>query len=383
MIPKFVYELRNHHPTGAIAERLEDVEYQLRALWGLWAYRTDCGAYRAAQEFARRFTVIAERQVDSFDVFIGYRITAISLHYLGDQVHARRHLEIVLRRYAPPQDSSDTFRFLVDQRVMAQMILARILWLQGYPDQAQRTSEAAIEAARSSDHVMTLCNALADAECMVALWRGDLPAAERSVALLLDNAAKHGLPVLHIRGRCLQGILLVRSGDVAGGLRLFGAALNDLRATRSALRYVIFLAAQAEALAAAGDIARGRAAIEEAIARAEHDEESWCMAELLRVKGEIVLMEGAPAAATTAEDCFRTALDWARRQGTLSWELRVAASLARHWLSQARFKEAHQLLAPIYGRFSEGFETADLKTAEALIEDLRSPCDGRPGRKVE
>jgi predicted ATPase len=91
---------------------------------------------------------------------------------------------------------------------------------------------------------------------------------------------------------------------------------------------------------------------------------------LLRVKGELFLLQGAPGAAAAAEDYFRQALDWARRQGALSWELRAGTSLARLWRDQGRRKEAQQLLAPIHGRFTEGFETADLKAAKAVIDEL-------------
>jgi predicted ATPase len=112
-------------------------------------------------------------------------------------------------------------------------------------------------------------------------------------------------------------------------------------------------------------------AIDEALARSERDEERWCVAELLRVKGELILSEGAPDAATVAEDHFTQALDWARRQGALSWELRSATSLARLWRDQNRAKAAREILAPVYDRFTEGFETADLKAAKLLLDGLR------------
>ena len=123
----------------------------------------------------------------------------------------------------------------------------------------------------------------------------------------------------------------------------------------------------AEALGRAGQIADGLAAIEEAIERAEHTEERWLFAELLRVKGELLLLQDAPGAAAAAEDHFRQALDWARRQGALSWELRAATSLARLLRDQGRSAEALALLQPVYDRFTEGFETADLQAARNLL----------------
>ena len=120
----------------------------------------------------------------------------------------------------------------------------------------------------------------------------------------------------------------------------------------------------------AGQIADGLAVIEEAIARSERTEECWAMAELVRVKGELLLLQGAPGAAAAAEDHFRQALDWARRQGALSWELRAATSLARLLQNQDRPANAIACLQPIYDRFTEGFGTTDLIAAKQLLGKL-------------
>jgi predicted ATPase len=104
--------------------------------------------------------------------------------------------------------------------------------------------------------------------------------------------------------------------------------------------------------------------------RAERTEERWLIAELLRVSGELLLLRGDPGAAATAEAQFRQALDWARRQGALSWELRAATSLARLWRAQRRLADATALLQPVYDRFTEGFATADLKAAKVLLDSL-------------
>jgi predicted ATPase len=136
----------------------------------------------------------------------------------------------------------------------------------------------------------------------------------------------------------------------------------------------------AEALGAVGQVAEGLKTIEEALARSERGEGRWNLSELLRVKGELLLLEGAPNAIAAAEDHFRDALDWACRQGALSWELRTATSMARFWREQARSDEAIALLTPIYDRFTEGFDTADLTAAKALIEDLRKRPPARQSR---
>jgi predicted ATPase len=127
----------------------------------------------------------------------------------------------------------------------------------------------------------------------------------------------------------------------------------------------------AEGLGTAGQIADALDAIDDAIARAERTEELWQIAELLRVKGELVLSQDAAPQAAAAEDYFLRALDWGHRQGALSWELRAAASLARLLRDQGRSAEALSLLQPVYDRFTEGFETADLKAAKALLDSLQ------------
>src|SRR5215472_14135473 len=106
------------------------------------------------------------------------------------------------------------------------------------------------------------------------------------------------------------------------------------------------------------------------LARSERNEEHWCTAELLRIKGELVLLEGTTDAAARAEDHFRQAVDWARRQGALSWELRAATSLTQMWHNQGRSQEARELLSAVSDRFTEGLETVDLRTAKALLGSL-------------
>ncbi len=152
-------------------------------------------------------------------------------------------------------------------------------------------------------------------------------------------------------------------------MQLLRAGLDEFGEAGSAvLRFIAFL--MAEALGRAGQNADGLAAIDEAIARSERTEERWAMAELVRVKGELLLLQGASGAAAAAEGHFRQALDWARRQGSLSWELRAATSLARLLRNQDLPAEGLAILQPVYERFTEGFETADLLAAKRLLDEL-------------
>jgi tetratricopeptide (TPR) repeat protein len=287
-----------------------------------------------------------------------------SQYYLGDFSSSRRHLENVLAHYVTPARKWHSVRFEVDQRAAARAYLARVMWLQGLPDQAMRTAERSV--ADATNHAISLGLALAMAACPIALLTGDLAAAEHYVEMLLDHSTRHALARWRAFGRSYQGVLLIQRGDLSNGLRLLRAGFDERGAAGSVPRFFTFR--MAEALGRSGQIADGLAAIEEAIVSSERSEERWATAEFLRIKGELLLLRGGAAA--TAEAHFRQALDWARRQGALSWELRCATSLARLWRNLARSNEAGELLAPVYNRFSEGFDSADLEAAKALLKDL-------------
>jgi len=187
--------------------------------------------------------------------------------------------------------------------------------------------------------------------------------------MLLDHSARLAMAIWQARGQCFKAVLLIKRGRVNTGLRLLRSALDELCETGSILCDSAFLCGL-EGLARAGQVAEGLAAVDETLARSESNEERWCIAELLRVKAEITLSQNAPGAVAAAEDHFRQALDWARRQGALSWELRASTSLARMWRNQGRSEAARELLAPVFGRFTEGFETADLKDAKSVLDGL-------------
>ena len=212
----------------------------------------------------------------------------------------------------------------------------------------------------------------------MALFTGDLAATESYVAMLLDISAAHALPIWPSRGHRFRGTLLIRNGDFDTGLPLLRTALEQAPEASFQPRFTWFLGELAEGLGRAGQIAQGLEVIDEALARSERNEDRWCIAELLRIKGELLLLQGGSGTAAATEHHYHQALGWARRQGALSWELRAATSLARLLRDQNRSSEAIALLAPIYGRFSEGFETADLKAAKALINSLPVTAGARP-----
>jgi predicted ATPase/DNA-binding winged helix-turn-helix (wHTH) protein len=348
-----------------LAVEVGDPDYQLRSIWGLFAGSFNRGDFRASLGFAERFTRVA---ADAAGRLIGERLVGTALHSLGEQALARRHIEHMMAGYTPPVTSTHMIRYQNDQMIAAHRVLAPILWLQGFPEQAMSMVEGAVTDALALGHALTLCNLLAQAACPVAFLCGDLGAAKRFTAILVDHATRHSLDVWNTYGRCFEGLLATREGNFDAGLNLLREAGNHMRQVGFLQYYTPWLGHFAEALGAVGQNAAGLAAIDEAIARAESTEELWCLAELLRIKGGLLLQDAAHAHA--AEDCFYKAQKVARDQDVLSWELRVAASLCRMRMTQGRHAEARNFLAPVYSRFTEGFATADLRDARALLESF-------------
>ena len=356
--------------TLEVAESLDDVEYQLRALRGLWAHRVNAGEYRASLAIAYKFGELAATAGDPAALGAADRMAGIILHYLGDQSGARQHLERRLARTGSPVGSA--IRFLIDQRVATRSLLARILWLQGFPDQAATSARLAVDEAEVSGHALSLCHALAQAACPVAALNGDVEAAASFTSILVDRSKELGLAGWIARGHCYQGVVLIMHADFAAGLPLLSDALDELHEGGAVPGYPAFLAIFASGLGLAGQAIQGLAVVDQALELSERHEERWCLPEVLRNKGELLLLEGSVGAALAAEDYFRQALDWARRDATLSYELRAAISLGRLWRHLGRGTEAHDLIASVYGRFTEGFETADLVAAKGLLQELRA-----------
>src|ERR1700730_14823046 len=353
------------------AERLDDVVSQLRALWAMWSYRFNIGENRAAQPLAERFSHLARHAGDRADVLVGDRLVGTTMHYSGGQPQARYHLQRVLDLYIAPSDQRHTMWFHHDQRVMARTALARVLSLQGSLDQAIHNAQTSLEDTQAVDHILSVCYALGEAVCPIALMTGDLAAAERSVAMLNDIVTKHGVTVYKSLGPHLGGELLIRRGEFAAGSTVLRAALGRLPTTGGVQRRNSwFLGVLAEGLAGAEQLTEALATIDEALAQADCSGQHWCIAELHRVKGELLFQEAGGPFIPAAVDCYHRALEIAQEQGALFWELRAAVSLARLRIRQDQHDDAKRILAPVYDQFTEGFETADLKQASALLGKL-------------
>jgi predicted ATPase/DNA-binding winged helix-turn-helix (wHTH) protein len=349
-----------------LAENVDDTEYRLGAMFGLYAYRLNTGEYRGALALAETFRTVAAKTADPSDALVGGRLIGVALHILGDQPAARRHIEPLLGADFATTRRSHIIRYQFDQRVMTHCYYARILWLQGFADQAMQIADSIVDYARTKGHLLSLLYARISGAA-IALCAGDLETAERHVRLAFDLAAKHRLETWNAWAQCFGGVLVIRRGDSREGSRLLRAALEGLPEPAFHHHLSLLLAELAEGLGGAGQIAEGLVAIDKALARAERTEERWFFSEVLRKKGELLLLQGAPG----AEEWFGQAFDWARRQGALSLELRSATSLARLHQRGGRTTQARTVLAPVYRRFTEGFGTADLVTAKTLLDTLR------------
>jgi len=349
-----------------IAESLKDTDYQLRARWGLWTVCVTGGKHRNGLALAQEFVILAENGRDPEGLLVGERLVGTSRHFLGEQAVARWHLERMLN-LAPLGNPADILRFQFDQSVVARAFLGKVLWLKGLPNAAMEAVNRSVIDAQSIGHSLSLCYALGQGACPVALFVGDLAVAEQYVALLLDHSARHGLALWATMGRCFQGMVAMRRGQKEAGLRLLQAAANDLRDAGYALYLTVCLAELADALGLTGQTGEALTLIDEALTQATRNDERWCMAELLRAKAELLLLQASPAADMLAEDHLQKSLDWARQCDSLAWELRTATSLCRLRYKQNQAIQGREVLAPIYAQFAEGLHTADLITAKLLL----------------
>jgi predicted ATPase/DNA-binding winged helix-turn-helix (wHTH) protein len=356
--------------TLELAERLDDASYRLRALWGLCIDQFNNGEFRTALDYARRYARLATPSTDPIDIMMADRIQATALHYLGDQTSARRHIEAALAHYAALAQQPQMVRLQFDQRVTAHYFQARILWLQGFADQALRVAAHNIEEGRAVGHALSFCSVLGQGACPITFLAGDLDAAARYGAMLLDHTERHAVRLWNIWARCFNGLVTARRGDLPGGLRALRDGLELAGAAKFLPRFLLPLGEFAACLGEAGEGELALETVAEALARCESRDERWYVAELLRIRGELLLSTEGDAAFSAAEDCFASAMDIAQEQGALFWQLRAALSLARLRVRQDRQSEARQILAAVYERFTEGFEIADLRAARAMLASL-------------
>jgi predicted ATPase/DNA-binding winged helix-turn-helix (wHTH) protein len=347
-----------------LATRLDDVDYQTRALWGLWNDHAYAGHAAEALVFARRYENLSVPTGEARRVVFARRVTGIALHYSGEQEAARLRLEYVLRYYehgtVPPALGTQ-----INHATVTRATLARILWIQGFPDQALQLADQALREAIADDHPMAIQYVLIEASIPLSFFSGDLEATRRLLDTLAEQASRSDFRIWQTYARCFQAMLLAGGG---GGMPMFIEAVGELREIRYCAHLTMFLAALAEIQGAARKIADGIQTIDSALDWCESTGERWFIAEILRIKSDLLVLRGEHA---EAESYLRQAQNWSREQSALSWELRTSVSLARLHHDRGWTSEARGLLQPVYDRFSEGFETADLKSAKAYLNLLQ------------
>jgi predicted ATPase/DNA-binding winged helix-turn-helix (wHTH) protein len=351
-----------------IAESLDDHDYRLRALWGLWVARINNGEYKISLQIAERIRALALRENHPLDLAVADRGLGYSWHFLGDQIKARTYLEMMAARPIGTQRRSLIIRYQFDPLITGRMRYGWILWLLGYPEQARRTIEVSLDDLWSVDHAVSSCTALGLGTCQVSLAVGDYADAERYIDAMSELATRYSLSIWQAWARASRGVLLIRQHRAEDGLNLLRDGLGQLGNAKFAIWHSIFLADLASAMGSIGEVAEGLAIISDAIARAERRGDYWHIADLLRVKGELLLLQRPNDPA--AEEQFHLSLDWARRQNALSWELRTAISLANLHRAQGRVAEGRHILAGVYARFTEGLDTADPLIARKLLDEL-------------
>ena len=349
-----------------LADRLDDREYRLRALWGLCIDQFNNGAFLHALDFAHRFVEAAKKSVDLTDLLMGDRLLAVALHYLGDQRKARVHIDRVDAHLSDLGDRPKIYP--LDLQASTHYFRVRVLWLQGLADQSVRLVAQNIEEGRR--HALTFCSVLGQGACPIAYLSGDLDAAERYGEALLDHTERHAIGVWRRWAGCLKGMVIAKRGNLAAGLELLRDELDSAGDARFLPRFLFPLGEFAAFLGEAGEVGQGLAAVDDNLQRCKARDEHWYVPELLRIKGELLLKEASPRSASGAEQCFHDGLALAREQGALFWELRNALSLGRLRIRQERRADAKATLGPIFHQFTEGHWIADLREASGLMDEL-------------
>ena len=354
--------------TLELADKLDDKDFRLRALWGLSIDQFNNGAFGKARALADRFAEAAASSPDKTDLMLADRLSAVVLHYLGDQREARVRIDRVHASLHVLAEKPKIFP--LDLRISTQYFRARILWLQGHADQALALAEQNIHEGRANGHALTFCSVLGQAACPIAFLAGDYEAAERYGAELLEHTDRHAIRLWSLWARAFNALIVARRTDVETGLPLLRDELNRAGDARFLPRFLPLLGELAACFGEANQVHQGFDTIEDALARCNDRQERWYLPELLRIKGELMLRETPQSEA--AETCFHDAMDLATQQGANFWQLRCAISVAQLWVGQDRRAEALPILEKASSALTEGSDIADTRIARDLIAQLRA-----------
>jgi predicted ATPase len=345
----------------------------LRGLWYFYLHRMEL---QMARELGEQLLTLAQRVGDSALLLEAHYALGNTLNYLGEFVAAQAHFAQGIALYDRQRHGTHAFRYGQDPGIFCRSYGAVTLWFLGYLDQALQRTHEALALAQELAHPFSLGNALFFAT-WVHQFRRERHVTQELAEAIIALGAEQGFTVLSAAGTIFRGWALVAQSraPVAGqgqeeeGIAQIYQGVAAWRATGAEVFRPYVLGLLAEVSAKVGQPEEGLTLLAEALAVANDKGERRWDAELYRLKGEVLLARSAEHHAE-AEICFRQALDIARRQQAKSWELRAAISLAHLWQRQDKHAAAYDLLAPIYDWFTEGFDTADLQEAKALLEAL-------------
>jgi class 3 adenylate cyclase/predicted ATPase len=354
----------------ALGEAPEDPLQLFSVLYGLWVANLVAFDRDVCIDLATEFLSLAEKEGTAGPLMVGHQMLGISLQTGGDITGGRDHYDQAIALYEPVEHRPLATRFGQDSRVVVLSRRSAALWLLGYPDAAFADAEHALTHAREIGHAASLMYTLghglfARYEC------GNYANATAAVDELIALAEKKSTLFWKGFGLMHQGCLCALNAQPSEAVRLITSGMDTRELTGATLWIPFFFSHLARAYTALGNFEDARRSIREAMMTIERIKETWCEAEVHRTAGEIMLRAPERDAAK-AEAYFNHALTVAHGQEAKTWELRAAMSMARLWRNQGKPQQARELLAPIYGWFTEGFDTRDLKDAKALLEQLAS-----------
>jgi predicted ATPase len=354
----------------ALGEPPEDPLLLHAVLYAFWAANMIAFKEDVVRAIAEQCLEIANRQGATVPLMIGHRIMGTCLMVTGDFFESRAHLDRAFALYDPVEHRVLATRFGSDTGVTILSWRSLPVWWLGYPDDALADADRAIRDAREIGQAGTLMTALA-----LGAWVHRLCSNYAATGSLVDELAalarEKGAAYYKAIGTVLQGDLIALTGNASDAVQKITTGLTELRSTGTTLFGSMFLSTLASAYADIGRFDDAWHSIDEATATIETTKERWFEAETNRIGGEIALKSPEPDAAK-AQAYFERALSVARQQRAKSWELRAAMSLARLWRDQGKVQQARELLSPVYGWFTEGFDTRDLRDAKALLAELGS-----------
>jgi class 3 adenylate cyclase/predicted ATPase len=355
----------------ALAEPPEDPLLPFSVLYAYWV--TNFVAFNgvAIRELATQCLSLAEKQRETVPLMIGHRLMGHALLFTGDIAGGRAHYDRAIALYDPVEHRPLATRFGVDIRVAILPFRSLALWVLGYPGAALADADCALHDAREIGHAATLMYALDHATMFAHIHCGSYTAARAELEELLALADEKSAAFWKAFGMMNQGCLFALTGKASDAVHVITSGMAAYRLTGATLHVPLYLPYLARAHAELGQFDDAWRCIDEAMTAAEAAKQKVYEAEVHRTAGEIALKGPEPDAAK-AQTYFERALAVARAQQAKSWELRAATSLARLWRDQGKRQQARELLAPVYGWFTEGFDTRDLKEAKTLLEELHA-----------